>query len=156
TFNRSVRLMQCGLFLLVMLLCRLLRLSWRQPAFGIALGFGLFASIELILLTISTTYNVTSGAIISLLISFAYNAVTVLWIGYVKQQREAVPEIPVARPVRTMNLVLATPMATADDGYTSFLSMVEQAVDRVLSRQSWPSSSDDASHVAGSQSGAEK
>ena len=45
-FERSVRLMQCGLFLLLMLLCRILRDCWRQQVFGIALGFGVFARKE--------------------------------------------------------------------------------------------------------------
>ena len=50
-FDRSVRLMQVGLFLLLMLLCRFLRNYSRQQVFGIALGFGIFASVELILVS---------------------------------------------------------------------------------------------------------
>ena len=34
TFDRSVRVMQCGLFCLLMILCRLLRNCWRQQVFG--------------------------------------------------------------------------------------------------------------------------
>src|ERR1700679_1896703 len=48
SFDRSLRLMQVGLFLLLMLLCRFLKNFSRQQVFGIALGFGLFAGAELI------------------------------------------------------------------------------------------------------------
>ncbi len=36
SFDRSMRVMQVGLFLLLMILCRLLTNSWRQQGFGIA------------------------------------------------------------------------------------------------------------------------
>src|ERR1700730_7480125 len=52
SFDRSMRLMQVGLFLVLMLLCRFLKNYSRQQVFGIALGFGVFASIELILVSI--------------------------------------------------------------------------------------------------------
>jgi hypothetical protein len=39
-FDRSERVMQCGLCILLLILCRFLRNCWRQPVFGIALGFG--------------------------------------------------------------------------------------------------------------------
>ena len=48
-FDRSERVMQCGLCILLMILCRFLRNCWRQHVFGIALGFGIFACIEMVL-----------------------------------------------------------------------------------------------------------
>ncbi len=136
TFERSVRLMQCGLFLLLMLVCRLLKHSWRQQTFGIALGFGIFASVELILVSVFMSNSDTPVEIVSLVKSVAYNAVTLLWIGYLKQQPESVPQVEVAPRVNAFNVALAGPAAV--DGNTSFLTMVEQAVDRVLSRHTWP------------------
>ena len=79
-FDRSMRLMQIGLFLLLMLLCRLLKNCWRQPVFGIALGFGVFASVELILLSVLMTFGDSHAAALSLIKSTAYNAVTLIWI----------------------------------------------------------------------------
>lgn len=155
TFERSVRLMQCGLFLLLMLLCRLLKHSWRQPTFGIALGFGVFASIELILVTIVMSYSDTSVEIVSLAKSVAYNAVTVLWIGYLKQKTESVPQVEVAARVNALNVALAGPTA-AHPGDTSFMTMVEQAVDRVLSRHTWPAAPKDGSQVVGRKPGPEE
>jgi hypothetical protein len=136
-FERSVRLMQCGLFVLLMLLCRVLRDCWRQQVFGIALGFGVFASIELILISFVMWYVDVPNAVASLVKSVAYNAVTLLWIGYLKQQSELVPRMNVA-PVTRFNLALATPNLGGDND-ESFIVWVEQAVDRVLSRYTWPS-----------------
>ncbi len=136
-FDRSVRLMECGLFVLLMLLCRVLKDCWRQQVFGIALGFGIFASIELILVNIAMRYGDGSAASVSLVKSVAYNAVTLLWIVYLKQQRQVAPVAKLVPRVNALNMALATSMAVPDNE-TSFIFMVEQAVDRVLSRQPWP------------------
>jgi len=90
-FERSVRLMQCGLFVLLMLLCRVLRDCWRQQVFGVALGFGIFASVELILISIAMWYGEGTSDVVSLVKSATYNAVTLLWIGYLRQEGERVP-----------------------------------------------------------------
>lgn len=144
-FDRSVRVMQCGLVLLLMLLCRFLRNCWRQHEFGIALGFGVFASIELILVSILMHYGDGPGAIVSLVKSSAYNAVTLLWIVYLRQQSQAMPEI-VARQLSGLNVAF---VASTPAGDRDFLSMVEQAVDRVLSRGSWPRPSVQRSQIVG-------
>ncbi len=133
-FDRSVRVMQCGLFLLLMILCRLLRNCWRQHVFGIALGFGIFASIELILVSLVMHFGDAPVAIVSLMKSAAYNGVTLLWIMYLRRHREPVLEIDVAPQLSSLNVALVG----STEGGDHFLSMVEQAVDRVLSRGSWP------------------
>jgi hypothetical protein len=133
SFDRSVRLMQVGLFLVLMLLCRFLKNYSRQRVFGIALGFGVFASVELILVSFVMWYGDGQAAIISLLKSSAYNAVTLVWIGYLKQQPQLVPEVEPA----TLSLKLATSAAVSDPD-AGFMLRVEQAVDRVLSRSDWP------------------
>jgi hypothetical protein len=145
-FERSVRLMQCGLFVLLMLLCRFLRDCWRQQVFGIALGFGVFASVELILISIVMWYGDSPGATVSLVKSVAYNAVTLLWIGYLRQQSQPAPELKLAPEASTLNVALAIPLA-ADDA--SFISMVEQSVERVLSRYTWPRPSAIGSRIVG-------
>jgi hypothetical protein len=136
-FDRSMRLMQVGLFLLLMLLCRVLRNCWRQPVFGIALGFGVFASVELILLSVVMWFGDSHGATISLLKSTAYNAVTLAWIGYLRQEPQLVPRVEAAMNPNTLGMALATSGAVPDPD-TSLMLRVEQAVDRVLSRGDWP------------------
>jgi hypothetical protein len=138
-FDRSVRLMQLGLFLLLMLLCRIFRNCSRQQVFGIALGFGIFASVELILVSFVMWYGNGQAAIISLLKSTAYNAVTLVWIGYLKQQPHLVPKVEAATNANTLGMALSLSTSTAvSDADASFMLRVEQAVDRVLSRSDWP------------------
>lgn len=136
-FDRSVRLMQVGLFLVLMLLCRFLRNYSRQQVFGIALGFGVFASVELILVSVVMWYGDGHAAIISLLKSTAYNAVTLVWIGYLKQQPQLMPQVEAATNPNTLGMAWATSGVVSDPD-AGFMLRVEQAVDRVLSRSDWP------------------
>jgi hypothetical protein len=145
-FDRSMRLMQVGLFLLLMLLCRLLKNCWRQPVFGIALGFGVFASVELILVSIVMWSGNSHAAIISLLKSMAYNAVTLVWIGYLRQQPQLEPRVEAATNANTLGMGLAGSAAVSVPD-ASFMLRIEQAVDRVLSRSDWPRPSTKGSRI---------
>ena len=144
-FDRSVRLMQVGLFLLLMFLCRFLRNCWRQQVFGIALGFGVFASTELILVSVVMRYGSAQAAMISLLKSTAYNAVTLVWIGYLKQQQQLVPKLEAATNANTLGFASAATAVWDPDA--GFMLRVEQAVDRVLSRGDWPRPSTKGSRI---------
>jgi hypothetical protein len=146
-FDRSVRLMQVGLFLLLMFLCRSLKNCSRQQVFGIALGFGVFASVELILVSIVMWYGNGHASTISLLKSTAYNAVTLVWIGYLKQEPQLMPTLE-AQDVAAFSLALATSPPVSDPD-ASFMLRVEQAVDRVLSRNNWPMPTADGSRIVG-------
>jgi hypothetical protein len=145
-FDRSIRLMQVGLFLLLMFLCRFLRNCSRQQVFGIALGFGIFASVELILVSVVMWYGNAQAAIISLLKSTAYNAVTLVWIGYLKQQPQLVPKVEAATNTNILGMALAASAAVSDPD-AGFMLRVEQAVDRVLSRSDWPRPSAKGSRI---------
>lgn len=134
SFDRSVRLMQCGLVLLLLLLCRIVSHCWRQHVFGIALGFGVSASVELILVSLVMHYGDRAASTVSLVNSGAYNLVTLIWIGYLSQRRQSVPQMAVAPQLNALNLAI---VESSPGGEIRFLSMVEEAVDRVLSRGSW-------------------
>ena len=147
SFDRSMRLMQVGLFLLLMLLCRVLRNCWRQQVFGIALGFGVFASVELLLVSFVMWHGKGHGATISLLKGTAYNAVTLVWIGYLRQEPHLVPRTePVLNP-SVLDMALAT--SGGPDSDPGFMLRVEQAVDRVLSRSDWPRPVVDGARIVG-------
>ena len=146
TFDRSVRVMQCGLFCLLMILCRLLKNCWRQQVFGITLGFGLFASIELILVSLAMRYGGAANATISLVKSAAYNAVTILWIGYLRQQAHSIPAVELAPR-------LDVALADHGAGTEAFITMVERAVEEVISRNPWPRPSTNGSHIVGREPG---
>jgi hypothetical protein len=130
-FDRTMRLMQCGLAVLLLFFSRVLRSFSRQQVFGIAFGFGLFAAIELVLVSILTAYGTRHIAAISLTKSLAYNAVTLMWVFYVRKG------LPVAKPATSTHeiadwnfAVIGMPDAVAEG---SFLTVVEETVERVLS-----------------------
>jgi len=152
SFDRSVRVMQCGLCFLLLILTRFLRNCWRQHVFGIALGFGIFASIELMLVSIVMHFGDGPAAVVSLAKSAAYNAVTLLWIMYLKRQSEPLLEVELAPQRSGLKLALATSTEAPDN----FLSMVEQAVDRVLSRAAWSRPTVKGSQVVGRKPGREE
>jgi hypothetical protein len=91
---------------------------------------------------------------VSLVKSVAYNSVTLLWIGYLRQEGETVPVLNVG-PVHRLNLALATPNAVAGND-ESFIVWVEQAVERVLARHSWPASDAEGAQIVGRKPGPEE
>jgi hypothetical protein len=136
-FDRSMRLMQCGLFFLVLLLCRFFKNFWRDHIFGIALGFGIFAVVELALVTSLTRFGDGHIASVSLIKSVAYDAVVLLWVGYLRQPSPVQLRTYGVHELSTWNTALLTEPSV--DTREPFLTMVEQAVERVLSRTSpWP------------------
>jgi hypothetical protein len=54
TLQRSVRIVQFGLILFLLLFSRFLGVSRKQVSFGISLGFGLFAGVELMLMALNS------------------------------------------------------------------------------------------------------
>lgn len=146
TFDRSIRVMQCGLFCLLLILCRLLKNCWRQQVFGIALGFGVFASIEMILVSVAMSYGGSAGPAISLVKSAAYNVVTILWIAYLRQQAHAIPAVEITP---RLEIALADPATSTG----AFLSMVERAVEDVISRNPWPRPRTSGSQIVGRDPG---
>jgi hypothetical protein len=129
-----------------MILCRLLRNCWRQQVFGVALGFGVFASIELILVSVAMHYGGSVALSVGLAKSVAYNAVTILWIGYLSQQTHSIPAVEMAP---RLDVALANPAGGTD----AFLTMVERAVEDVISRNPWPRPNTRGPQVVGREPG---
>jgi hypothetical protein len=81
TLQRSVRVIQVGLVMFLLVFSKYLGISWRQRSFGIALGFGSFAGIELAVVALrSGTYV---GENMSNVINMvAYNSAIIIWAFY--------------------------------------------------------------------------
>jgi hypothetical protein len=89
----------------------------------------------MVLVSVVMYFGDGPAAIVSLAKSSAYNAVTVLWIVYLRRQNESTLWIEQAEPLNALNVVL---VGSTEAGDPSFISMVEEMVDRVLSRHPWP------------------
>jgi hypothetical protein len=150
--DRNMRQMQCGVFLLVLLLCRSFKHFWRNHVFGIALGFGVFAAVELALVTILARFGDSHIASVSLIKSMTYTAVLLVWIGYLRRPEAVRDRMPGQLGLWNTALV----PQPAGDSNPPFLTMVEGAVERVLSRTSpWPRPTSRGSRLVTRRPGAE-
>jgi hypothetical protein len=133
TLQRSVRVVQCGLILFLLVFSRYLGTNWRQKSFGLALGFGAFAGIELSLVALSASAgNVFNQTLISFINMVAYNLTILTWSGYMLSKSPArEPATHMLRPQRWEEGLSAIQHPQAPD---SLIPMFETMVDRALSR----------------------
>ncbi len=103
--DRTVDIIQSGLLLALLVCSRYLRLSWRNYAFGIVVGLGVFATIDLantaILMEtfrIPTIQRAPLKEMLDLIGMAGYLLSTLIWLGYallpapVPEVAETVPE----------------------------------------------------------------
>lgn len=88
TVQRCIRVIQCGLILFLLVFSKYLGVSWRQHSFGIALGFGGFASVELTMIALNTSGHASEMAV-SMFSMAAYNLAIVTWLAYAWQKAPA-------------------------------------------------------------------
>jgi hypothetical protein len=81
TLERSVCMVQFGLILFLILFSRFLGVSRKQFSFGIALGFGLSAGMELLLLAMNSGGLIGQGNY-NLINMFSFNLAIVVWLAY--------------------------------------------------------------------------
>ncbi len=79
--QRSIRVVQCGLILFLLLFSKYLGISWRQRSFGIALGFGTYATIDLSVVALHLGAHI-SDDVLNLITMTAYIAAICIWIAY--------------------------------------------------------------------------
>jgi hypothetical protein len=141
-FERSLRLVQCGLLLLFFLFERRLGLSWRSPAISIGLGLGLYASLGLSSSFMHVRMPQWSTGLDYLDYS-QYLVVVAFWgvCLYMREpERKTVHDAPSKLIFQRWNDVLVSSRfpvasATASIGMDSFLPNVEQTVERILARK---------------------
>ncbi len=156
TSQRCVRMIQVGMVLFLLFFAHYVGVSRRQHSFGIALGFGSFAVIELILIC-SWVGNHLTGPWMSIVNMAAYNGSLALWLGYVA----------VKRPARDGSLSLLHTQrweqSLSDIHHPlpadSLIPMFEGMVDRALSRTHHeasmiqPNRANEAAHGAAASAG---
>jgi len=150
TLQRSVRMVQCGLILFLLLFSRFLGVSKRQQSFGIALGFGLFASVELILIALNSG-GLLGIAHISLINTTMYDVAIVVWLAYVlarSQARDAAPNHLQTQRWEQSLADLHNTDASGSLAPDSLIPMFEGMVERAFSRSSRLGESDDQALAA--------
>lgn len=162
TLHRSVRIVQVGLILFLILFAGFLGVSRKQISFGISLGFGLFASVELMLMVLKSG-GLVKEAIFDTINMVAYNVAILVWLGY-SLSRKTVGEVAVNR-LQTQRweqgLSDLQPSAASDSLIPMFEGMVERAFSRsssedVMEGQSPPKASASAPGKANSATAGSK
>ncbi len=131
--ERCVRLIQCGLVMFLIVFSRYLGITWKQHSCGIALGFGGFALVELLVVagTASHSVNQTTS---SLLVMVTYNLTILVWMFYMSRKQQ-MPESAanlLATQRWDQSLTDLQHPASDDD---SLIPMFEGMVDRAFSRR---------------------
>jgi len=130
SLERSIRMMQCGLLILMLFFSPQLGLSWRSHLFGIAAGFGGYAAISLTLVSLRAQMGIPGDSAYTLINSGAYALAAATWFAYLlapEPARQAVRVQPV--PDSWDFALQGIGRAQAPD---SFLSNMEKTVDRIL------------------------
>jgi len=94
--ERSVRVMQGGLVLFLFLAAFYFGLPWQNYRFGIAMGFGVFASIELAAVAIRSHMGESAAAACSQINSAAYSSGVMIWLCYLLAPQPALQYAGVA------------------------------------------------------------
>jgi hypothetical protein len=131
TAQRCVRIIQVGMVLFLLFFARYLGVSRRRHSFGISLGFGIFALVELALVASWTGYRIGYVAM-SIVNMVSYNSALFIWWGYM------IAKIPASdtgsgllRPQRWEQGLSDIHHPLPAD---SLIPMFEDMVDRALSR----------------------
>ena len=133
TMQRSVRIVQLGLILFMLLFSRFLGVSRKQISFGISLGFGLFAGVELLLMALNSG-GFVKQANLNLVNMVVYLLAIFVWIGY-SLSPDAVREVAVNHlQTQRWEQGLADLQQTVPSD--SLIPMFEGMVERAFSRSS--------------------
>jgi hypothetical protein len=130
--ERGVRVMQCGLILFLLLFSTYLGFSWKNHSFGIALGFGGFAAVEMALMVYRSRVGYTGDTALSIINMVGYNLALIVWLTYLVRDNPARRSTELLlKPVRWNESLADVLHPVSRD---SLLPMFEGIVDRALSR----------------------
>lgn len=140
TLERSVRTVQVGLILFLVIFSRFLGVSRKQISFGIALGFGLFAASDLAL------YALYSGKFVgrstmNLITMSSYDLSIVVWLAY--SSLAAFVRATGANQLRTQRWEQGLAELQRPAPNDSLIPMFETMVERAFSRSSSLESAED-------------
>jgi hypothetical protein len=134
TLQRSVRLVQVGLILFLILFSRFLGVSRKQVSFGVALGFGVFAGVELMLLAMHSGGMIGRGNL-NLIDMMCYNISVLIWFGY-SFSRVVVARDSNANYLQTNRWEQGLADLQTTESDNSLIPMFEGMVERAFSRSS--------------------
>lgn len=108
TLDTSSMIIQLGVLAVLFLMSRILVLGWREFPFGIALGFGVMASMQLAVSIMRSYLGSGSTPGYVLLRPLAYNLAVLIWLFYTskRERRKPVSLLPPEADVNRWNEAL--------------------------------------------------
>jgi hypothetical protein len=131
TVARCVRVAQVGLILFLLVFSRYLGVSWKQHSFGLSLGLGLSAGVELATLAVLVSGHASQDSV-QIINLVAYNVAIAVWLSYALANSAArAPGAELFASHRWERGLSDLQSSTQGD---SLIPMFESMVDRAFSR----------------------
>ncbi len=127
--QRSVRLMQCGLVFFLLLFSEYLGISRRHLVFGIALGFGIFASISMLVAVGMSHGTFVHVSVLRQINNAAYDVAIMIWLGYTALAPVRSRVAVAAARSKDWNYALEDARVQPED---SLLDTMDRTVERLL------------------------
>jgi hypothetical protein len=137
--ERAIRIVQCGMLLLLYLFSHHVGITWRNQLFGVVLGFGVYASLNLLMYSLRSRLGEDWNSSAAIFNSLSYLMTTGIWAGYMLAPAAERTLVRSQAPliIERWNTELAavnhpSPLQGA------FLPGLEEAVSRVMTRGAGP------------------
>jgi len=95
--EQAARIIEVGLLMILFGCSAAFGLHWKQSEFGIALGLGFFATIELVAITLRPMVDPPGAALVNVMRIAAFDCSLLIWLGYLLAPPER-PTTPVDVP----------------------------------------------------------
>lgn len=132
--DRNVRVMLCGLVFFLLMFSEYLGISRRHLLFGVAVGFGFFSSIHMLVTTAMSHPTVLHRSTLSTINSGAYVVACIIWLAYVASPKTLLAGQAVSE-VRSKNWNEALEEARAQIPSESLLDTMDKTVAQLLSHR---------------------
>jgi hypothetical protein len=133
--ERAVRIIQCGMLLLLYLFSHHVGITWRNQLFGVILGFGVYASLNLLMYSLRSRLGEDWNTSASVMNSLCYLMTTGIWAGYMLAPAAERNLVRSASPLilERWNTELAA-INNPRPVQGAFLPGLEETVSRVMTR----------------------
>ena len=131
--ERSIRVMQVGLVLFLFLFSQQVGLTQRHRIFGISLGFGITAAVELMAVTMISNMDSGQHMGIAVLSSGAFVTASCVWAYYMRLEEPERVKIEHAIEAGRLNMVVSDSIHPVHQ--EAFLPYIEGAVERILAER---------------------
>jgi len=132
--DRNVQIMLCGLVFFLLMFSEYLGISRRHVMFGVAIGFGFFSSVHMLVTTAMTHKTVLHRSTLSAINSGAYVIACLIWLAYVAYPKTVIADEPVSE-VRSKDWNSALEQARAQIPSESLLDTMDKTVAQLFAHR---------------------